>query len=68
MPFGLGPHACIGKRFAYLQITIGLVQFLRHHRVTFNENTLPRLKLNPKALILQSEGGIHLTVIRDPLP
>lgn len=67
MPFGLGPHGCIGERFAYLQTKIGLIQFLRNHRVTFSQNTSTRLKLDPKALILQSEGGIQLTVIRDPL-
>lgn len=66
MPFGSGPHACIGERFAYLQIKIGLIQFLRNHRVTFCSETSSHLKLDPKALILQSEGGIRLTVIRDP--
>lgn len=67
MPFGLGPHACIGERFAYLQTKIGLIQFLRNHRVSLSNKTLKHLKLDAKALILQSEGGIHLKVIRDPL-
>lgn len=63
----MGSHACIGERFAYLQTKIGLFQFLRNHRVAFNSKTLLQLKLDPKALILQSEGGIHLSVERDPL-
>lgn len=67
MPFGLGPHACIGERFAYLQSKIGLVEFLRNHRVEFSAKTLKLIKLDPRALILQSEGGIHLNVVRDPL-
>ncbi|XP_037812139.1 uncharacterized protein LOC119603923 [Lucilia sericata] len=67
MPFGLGPHACIGERFAYLQTKIGLIEFLRNHRVSLSAKTSLHPKLDPKALILQSEGGIHLNIIRDPL-
>ncbi|XP_073825464.1 cytochrome P450 6g2 [Musca autumnalis] len=67
MPFGLGPHACIGERFAYLQTKVGLLQFLRNHRVTLSSKNPQRIKLDPKALILQSEGGIVLNVQRYPL-
>ncbi|XP_075152734.1 putative cytochrome P450 6g2 [Haematobia irritans] len=67
MPFGLGPHGCIGERFAYLQTKVGLLQFLRNHRVTLSPKTAQPLKLDPKALILQAEGGIMLSVQRDPL-
>ncbi|XP_037893420.1 probable cytochrome P450 6g2 [Glossina fuscipes] len=67
MPFGLGPHACIGERFAMLQTKIGLLNFLRNHRVAMGEKSVNSIILDPKALILQSQGGIHLNVIRDPL-
>uniref|UniRef100_A0A1A9V3C8 Cytochrome P450 n=1 Tax=Glossina austeni TaxID=7395 RepID=A0A1A9V3C8_GLOAU len=67
MPFGLGPHACIGERFAMLQSKVGLLNFLRNHRVTLGDKSVKSIKLDPKALILQSQGGIHLNVIRDPL-
>uniref|UniRef100_A0A1A9Z592 Cytochrome P450 n=1 Tax=Glossina pallidipes TaxID=7398 RepID=A0A1A9Z592_GLOPL len=67
MPFGLGPHACIGERFAMLQSKVGLLNFLRNHRVTLADKSVKSIKLDPKALILQSQGGIHLNVIRDPL-
>lgn len=67
MPFGLGPHACIGERFAYLQTKVGLVQFLRNHCVTMSSKTLQQIKFDAKALIIQSEGGIVLNVKRDPL-
>ncbi|XP_037893418.1 probable cytochrome P450 6g2 [Glossina fuscipes] len=67
MPFGLGPHACIGERFTMLQAKIGLLNFLRNHRVTLGEKSVKSIKFDPKAIILQPEGGIHLNVIRDPL-
>lgn len=84
MPFGLGPRGCIGERFAMLQTKIGLVNFLRNHRVSLMENDQNNirskfstvkdpinlhnpLKLNPRALILQSEDGIHLNIERVPL-
>uniref|UniRef100_A0A1B0GA00 Cytochrome P450 n=1 Tax=Glossina morsitans morsitans TaxID=37546 RepID=A0A1B0GA00_GLOMM len=67
MPFGLGPHACIGERFTMLQAKIGLLNFLRNHRVTLGEKSVKNIKLDPKAIILQPQGGIHLNVVRDPL-
>ncbi|KAH8297244.1 hypothetical protein KR044_008565 [Drosophila immigrans] len=67
MPFGLGPHGCIGERFGFLQAKIGLVHMLRNHLVTKSERTQGRLKLEPKALIIQAKGGIHVRLVRDPL-
>lgn len=67
MPFGLGPHGCIGERYGLLQAKVGLVYVLRNHLVTMSERTQQRMKLDPKAIILQAEGGIHLRLVRDPL-
>ncbi|ALC41832.1 Cyp6g2 [Drosophila busckii] len=67
MPFGLGPHGCIGERFGYLQAKVGLVNVLRNHLVSTSERTLRRMKFDPKAIILQADGGIHLRLVRDPL-
>ncbi|KAH8402379.1 hypothetical protein KR009_011600, partial [Drosophila setifemur] len=66
MPFGLGPHGCIGERFGYLQAKVGLVNVLRNHQITTSERTPRRMQLDPKALILQAKGGIHLRLVRDP--
>ncbi|XP_030379985.1 probable cytochrome P450 6g2 [Scaptodrosophila lebanonensis] len=67
LPFGAGPHGCIGERFALLQAKIGLVHLLRNHMVLTTKGTPNCLKLDPKALILQAHGGIHLKLVRDPL-
>ncbi|XP_001360362.1 probable cytochrome P450 6g2 [Drosophila persimilis] len=67
MPFGLGPHGCIGERFGLLQAKVGLVNLMRNHQVTTSERTPRRMKLDPKAIILQAQGGIHLRLVRDPL-
>ena len=67
MPFGSGPHNCIGERFGSLQSKIGLINFLKSHKVSRSEKTPKAIKLDNKALIIQVEGGIHLNVIRDLL-
>nr|AAR88134.1 CYP6G2 [Drosophila melanogaster] len=67
MPFGLGPHGCIGERFGYLQAKVGLVNLLRNHMITTSERTPHRMQLDPKAIITQAKGGIHLRLVRDAL-
>ncbi|XP_017039160.1 probable cytochrome P450 6g2, partial [Drosophila ficusphila] len=67
MPFGLGPHGCIGERFGMLQAKVGLVNLLRNHMVTSSDRTPHRIQLDPKSIIAQSKGGIHLRLVRDPL-
>ncbi|KAH8331652.1 hypothetical protein KR074_009061 [Drosophila pseudoananassae] len=67
MPFGLGPHGCIGERFGFLQAKVGLVSLLRNHLITTSERTQRRMQLDPKAIITQAKGGIHLRLVRDPL-
>ncbi|KAH8253578.1 hypothetical protein KR032_006083, partial [Drosophila birchii] len=67
MPFGLGPHGCIGERFSHIQAKVGLVNILRNHRITTSERTPQSIELDPKSILMQVKGGIHLRLIRDPL-
>lgn len=67
MPFGIGPHNCIGERFGLIQTKVGLFNFLRNHSVTVCEKTSPEMILSPYALVIQSADGIYLNIVRDPL-
>lgn len=64
---GGGPHNCIGERFAILQSKICLINLFKNHYVTPTDNTPRVLKLDPKAMSIQPEGGIVLNFVRDPL-
>lgn len=67
MPFGTGPHNCIGSRIGLLQSKLGLVHFLKNHRVETCNKTPTCEQFDPKALLLQFEQGITLNVVRDQL-
>lgn len=63
MPFGTGPHNCIGDRFGLLQTRLGFVNFFRAHRVEPSARTPERLRLDTKALLVTAEGGVYLNVV-----
>uniref|UniRef100_A0A1I8P6L7 Cytochrome P450 n=1 Tax=Stomoxys calcitrans TaxID=35570 RepID=A0A1I8P6L7_STOCA len=65
LPFGSGPRNCVGSRLGLLQVKIALAHILKNHDVQLSPETNLNPKLNPKAFILQIEGGINLTVVRD---
>uniref|UniRef100_T1GMQ0 Cytochrome P450 n=1 Tax=Megaselia scalaris TaxID=36166 RepID=T1GMQ0_MEGSC len=67
MPFGIGPHNCIGERFGLMQAKIGLINFLKNHYVAPNEKTQKEMVLDPLALIIAAKGGIYCDIVRDPL-
>ncbi|KAJ6641325.1 putative cytochrome P450 6g2 [Pseudolycoriella hygida] len=67
LALGVGPRSCIGERFGILQMKVGLINFFKNHLVRPTENTPTVLKFEPRALFLQSVGGIYLEVVRDPI-
>lgn len=69
LPFGLGPRNCIGERFGWLQVKIGMVNFLRNHRVAPSGRMKTPMRYSPKSVFLQAEeqAKIFLHVTRDPL-
>ncbi|XP_073844905.1 cytochrome P450 6g1-like [Musca autumnalis] len=65
LPFGMGPHNCIGSRLALLQMKCGLVHLLRNHHVRVCADTVLNPAFETKSILLEIKGGIHLEVVRD---
>ncbi|KAH8297249.1 hypothetical protein KR044_008564, partial [Drosophila immigrans] len=66
IPFGAGPHGCIGSRLGLLQLKLGVAQMLRSYRVEICEQTVPEIHFNPKTFMLESKDEIYLRFCRDP--
>ncbi|XP_017884717.1 probable cytochrome P450 6a14 [Ceratina calcarata] len=64
LPFGEGPRNCIGMRFALLQIKVGIISFLKEHRVEVCERTVTPIKFSRRSLVTTSEGGFWLKIVR----
>ncbi|XP_066259998.1 cytochrome P450 9e2-like isoform X2 [Euwallacea similis] len=60
LPFGVGPRACIGSRFALLEIKVILFYVLKNFELVPTKNTQITFKFLPRSLTLTPEGGIHL--------
>lgn len=63
LPFGAGPRNCIGLPICQLQIKLGLIYFLRQHRVEFCDKTVERITFDAKFALLASEHSIYLKVV-----
>ncbi|XP_015114681.2 cytochrome P450 6k1 [Diachasma alloeum] len=62
LPFGDGPHTCIGQRIGLLQTKLGLIELLRKFEFSPCEQTLMPMRFNPKALMLAADGGVIMNV------
>lgn len=67
LPFGGGPHNCVGARLGYLQVKTAVVYILKNHIVQVCSETNLNVEFNTKAFILQTKGGIHLEIVKDDL-
>uniref|UniRef100_A0A1B0DG95 Cytochrome P450 n=1 Tax=Phlebotomus papatasi TaxID=29031 RepID=A0A1B0DG95_PHLPP len=57
LPFGEGPRNCIGKRFALIQVTVGLAYILNHFKFTMNSKTKLPLEIDPTDIPIRVKGG-----------
>ena len=66
-PFGSGPRNCIGERFGLMQIKSGLVKILKDFRLETTDKTPKTIVLEKKAMLIQSDKGLYLSLVKDPL-
>lgn len=67
LPFGMGPHRCIGERFGILESKLGFIHFLKNYSVMPCDKTPVQLTFKPKSLLLQAKNGVYLNIVRDPM-
>ncbi|XP_066251298.1 cytochrome P450 9e2-like [Euwallacea similis] len=60
MPFGLGPRACIGSRFALLEIKIMMFYLLNSFEIVPTNKTLIPLKFDTSNVAFMPKGGFQL--------
>ena len=67
LPFGLGPHVCVGRGLASLQIPMAVAAMLSHCRLGWPEGAEPpKFEIDER---LHPAGPLHLKVMpRDPAP
>uniref|UniRef100_A0A336K519 CSON013221 protein n=1 Tax=Culicoides sonorensis TaxID=179676 RepID=A0A336K519_CULSO len=67
MPFGLGPRACIGERFALLQMRIGIVNVLKSFTVEVTNDTPKNFQFEPTNVLLIPDKELILRFVESPL-
>ncbi|XP_017039156.1 probable cytochrome P450 6t3 [Drosophila ficusphila] len=65
IPFGAGPHGCIGSRLGVLQLKLGIAHILKLFRVEVCKQTVAQIRFNPKSFMLESQDEIYLKFCRD---
>lgn len=63
LPFGTGPHNCIGERFGLMGSKIGIIEIISNFYLECSENTPQPIEFDPKSFILQPVGGLPLKCI-----
>lgn len=64
LAFGLGPRNCIGSRFGYFQVKLGLFSILRNYRVEVCEKTPTKIEFDKKSLVMQSDKPLYMNLTR----
>ncbi|KAL0841593.1 hypothetical protein ABMA28_015252 [Loxostege sticticalis] len=57
MPFGVGPRACLGSRFALLELKVLLFDLISNFKILKFEKTTEPLKLQPIDFNIKAQGG-----------
>lgn len=64
MPFGIGPHKCIGERIGALIVKLGIFYFLKDHVVCTSDKTPTHMEFDKKSFFINPKGPIFLDIVR----
>lgn len=64
MPFGIGPHKCIGERIGLIIVKLGIFNLLKDHMVCTNEKTPTHMEFDKKSFFINPKGPIFLDIVR----
>ena len=64
MPFGQGPHNCIGMRFALLESKLALTRILKRYTLVPSDKTKEPIYLDPVAPIAYPKDGLFVKLER----
>lgn len=67
IPFGGGPHNCIGEKLALIEIKIALCAVLKNYRVEVTERTPKEIVFDKNAIAVRSKDEIILNFVKDPI-
>ncbi|XP_067007540.2 cytochrome P450 6k1 [Anabrus simplex] len=67
MPFGEGPHSCIGMRFGLMSAKTGVMHILTKFVVEASEDTPIPLPMSTRGVVMTPKGGIPLRFRKSPL-
>lgn len=65
MPFGIGPHKCIGERIGALIVKMGIFNILKDTTVRTNSSTPSSMEFDKKSFFINPKGPICLDIVKE---
>ncbi|XP_066257183.1 probable cytochrome P450 6a14 [Euwallacea similis] len=62
LAFGKGPRQCFGMRFAYLELKLTLVKYLKNYKYSLNEKTPKEIEYHANPITIEPKGKILLDI------
>ena len=62
MPFGQGPHNCIGMRFAMLEAKLAMARILKSYILKPSPKTQEPIRCDPIYAVSYVKGGLHIKI------
>ena len=62
MPFGQGPHNCIGMRFAMLEAKLAMARILKSYVLKPSPKTQEPIRCDPVYAVSYIKGGLHIRI------